>query len=67
MPEHAGCNSAPPVLLEIQHASQPSQHLFAIVVQKPDDGLGVCPVLAVQRASVLVIAIPLRRCIPILE
>ena len=50
---HAGCNSASPALLGLPHVSRPPQHLFAIVVQKPDDGLGVCPVLAVQRASVL--------------
>ena len=55
---HAGCNSAPPALLGLPHVCWPPQHLFAIVVQKPNDGLGVCPVLAVQRASALGIVNP---------
>ena len=54
MPERAGCNSAPPVLHGLLRVPRLPQHLFAIVVLKPDDGLGVCPVLAVQRASALV-------------
>ena len=54
MSERAGSNSAQLVLLGLWHVSQPPWHLFAIVVQKPDDGLEECPVLAVRRASALV-------------
>ena len=54
MSEHAGCNIALPFLRGLRHDSRPPPCLFAIVVQKPDGGLGVCPVLAVQKASVLV-------------
>ena len=54
MPEHADCSCIPPVLHGLWHVSRPPQHLFAILVQKPDDGLGECLVSAVQRASALV-------------
>ena len=54
MPKHAVCSCVPPVLRGLWHVSRPPRHLFAILVQKPDNGLGECPISTVQRASALV-------------